>query len=127
MTNYRATLYKRTVLLFALIYIVFISIYGCGNKNNSDNVRGEDEVWIKNASFIPDTLNIPVGTTVTWINQDSVSYTVTSEDSVNSKILFNSGKIPMNGTFNYTFNISGVYHYICKIHTRFINGIVIVQ
>lgn len=77
-------LYKRIVSLSVIIYLVLILIYGCGNKN-SDKVRGEDEVWIKNVSFIPDTLNIPIGTTVTWINQDSTEHTATSKDTINSE------------------------------------------
>jgi plastocyanin len=102
-------------------------VYGCGNKNDSDKVRGEDEIWINNLSFIPDTLNIPVGTTVTWVNQSTTSHTVTSKDTVNSEILFDSGSIPVHDTFNYTFNISGIYHYYCKNHPERMDGIVIVQ
>ena len=118
--------YKKIVLLSVIIYFVLMLIYGCGNKH-SDKVRGEDEVWIQNISFIPDTLNIPVGTTVTWINQDSTAHTVTSKDTVNSEILFDSGSIPGHDTFNYTFNNSGIYHYYCKNHPRLMNGVVIVQ
>lgn len=118
MTNYRVTLNKKIVPQFVIIYLTLILIYGCGNKNYSDNVRGEDEIWIKNVSLIPDILNNPVGTTVTWANQDSLSHKVTAEDSINSKILFDSGSIPMHDTFNFTFNGSGVYHYICRIHSN---------
>ena len=116
------------VIPFSVIFtLIIILIYGCGNKNNTDNVQGENDIWIKNLSFIPDTLNIPVGTTVTWVNQDSAAYTVTGRDSVNSKILFDSGSIPGNDTFNFTFNNSGVYHYYCKNHPELMNGVIIVQ
>ena len=120
---------SRVKFIFQIIVICFIVglVYGCGNKNKSNSVRGEHEIWMKNISYIPDTLNIPVGTTVTWVNQDSMAHTVTSADTVNSKILFNSGSIGMHDTFNYTFDSSGIYHFYCKIHSKRMNGIIIVQ
>jgi len=126
MENYKAP-YKKVIPFSVIIWLILVLIYGCGNKNNSDSVRGENDVWIENLSFIPDSLNIPVGTTVTWINQDSTAYTVTSKDTVNSEILFDSGSILPNDTFNYTFNNSGVYHYYCRKHPRLMNGVIIVQ
>ena len=120
-------LYKKVISFSVIIWLILVLIYGCGNKNNSDSVRGENDVWIKNLSFIPDSLNIPVGTTVTWINQDSTAYTVTSKDTLNSEILFDSGSISPHDTFNYTFNSSGVFHYYCIKHPRLMNGVIIVQ
>ncbi len=118
---------KRIIPFFIFICLTLLLIYGCGNKKEPKNIQGKDEVWIKNVSFIPDTLNIPVGTTVTWVNQDSIAHTVTSADTSNSKILFNSGSIGMHETFNHTFDSSGIYHYYCRIHSKRMNGIVIVQ
>lgn len=126
MKKYHLMLYNKVVPLSFIIFIILILIYGCGNKH-SDIVRGEDEIWIRNISFIPDTLNIPVGTTVTWVNHDSTAYTVKSKDTVNSEILFDSGSIPDHDTFNYTFNNSGIYHYYCKNHPKRMNGLIIVQ
>ena len=127
MKNDKTIFHGKVIPFSVIIWLILVLIYGCGNKNNSDNVRGENDVWIKNFSFIPDTLNIPVGTTVSWINQDSTAYTVTSKDTVNSKIMFDSGSIPGQDTFNYTFNNSGVYHYCSRKHPKIMHGVIIVQ
>jgi plastocyanin len=127
MKNDKTIFHGKVIPFSVIIWLILVLIYGCGNKNNSDSVRGENDIWIKNLSFIPDSLNIPVGTAVTWINQDSTAYTVTSKDTVNSKILFDSGSILPNDTFNFTFNSSGVYHYYCKKHPGLMNGVIIVQ
>src|SRR5664279_2367401 len=39
-------------------------------------------VTISNFTFSPDTLTVPVGSTVTWINQDDTAHTVTSTDKI---------------------------------------------
>ncbi|MEJ2616539.1 MAG: cupredoxin domain-containing protein [Ignavibacteriaceae bacterium] len=127
MKNDKTIFHGKVIPFSVIIWLILVLIYGCGNKNNSDSVRGENDIWIKNLSFIPDSLNIPVGTTVTWINQDSTAYTVTSKDTVNSKILFDSGSILPNDTFNFTFNNSGVYHYYSKKHPGIMQGVIIVQ
>jgi len=118
------------ILSFKLFFLLIITISiistaGCGN--NKDNNRGQYEIWMQNTSFVPQTLNIPLGTTVTWTNQDSIAHTVTSADTSGSQILFDSGSIGMGDNFNYKFNKSGVYHYYCKIHSKKMNGVIIVQ
>jgi plastocyanin len=111
--------------LILSIYFIFL-VFGCGNKKPEKN-RGQYEIWMKNISYIPDTLNVPVGTTVTWTNQDSVAHTVTSGDTVNSKILFDSHSIGIGDSFSHKFDSSGVYHYHCDIHAKRMHGVVVVQ
>ena len=62
--------------------------------------------------FKPQVIPVAVGTTVTWVNDDSFlhnSHTVTSRDGLFDKTL-NLGE-----SFNYTFTTPGVYKYYCKI------------
>ncbi len=68
-------------------------------------------IEIKGFSFQPDSITVPVGTTVTWVNGDQVSHTVTSNDGK-----FDSAAIENGGEFNFTFSEPGTYNYYCKIH-----------
>ncbi len=70
-----------------------------------------DMVTIKNFMFSPMSLDVKVGTTVTWMNTDSVDHTVTASDKS-----FNSGNLASGKTFSYTFTKAGTYAYICNIH-----------
>ena len=70
--------------------------------------------------FVPNTLNVKVGTTVSFVNTDGNSHTVTSvkhgtEDPDGS---FDSGIIKAGKTFTFTFSKPGTYEYICTIHTH---------
>jgi len=69
------------------------------------------EVTIENFAYHPDTLDIPVGTTVVWRNDDSVVHTVTANDES-----FNSGTMNGGAEFSHTFNGEGVFEYHCIPH-----------
>jgi plastocyanin len=119
---------KKFYILIIITFFVAASIYSCGNiKTKDEEVRNSNEVWIKNMSYIPDTLSVPAGTEVEWANQDSAAHTVTSGDTLNNKILFDSGSIGIHRTFSYKFDSAGIYHYYCKIHSKEMNGIIIVR
>jgi plastocyanin len=62
--------------------------------------------------YSPSSLNVNVGTTVTWVNKDTVTHTVTSQGSS----LFDSANLPTGGTFSYTFTQGGTYGYYCTVH-----------
>ena len=78
-------------------------------------------VEISGFAFVPSTLTVSVGTTVTWTNKDSTSHTVTSNNN-----LFESGTLAKNATFQHTFNQKGTFEYHCSFHT-FMTAKVIVE
>jgi plastocyanin len=78
-------------------------------------------VNIKNFAFEPAALNVKVGTTVTWTNNDSVAHTVTS-DSGN---LLNSPTLSPGESFSFTFTSAGSVAYHCNIHQT-MKGVVVV-
>ncbi|MDE1812355.1 MAG: cupredoxin domain-containing protein [Thaumarchaeota archaeon] len=70
--------------------------------------------------FTPDVLNITAGTTVSFVNTDGNSHTVTSVKSGTTEPdgNFDSGIIKAGKTFTFTFSKPGTYEYICMIHTH---------
>lgn len=81
------------------------------------------EITISDFNYMPDTLTVPVGTKVTWINKDSVAHTVTSDDSGGP---LKSSLIDQNKTFEYTFDKAGTYAYHCEPHP-FMKAKIVVQ
>jgi len=79
------------------------------------------EVKIDNFSFGPQTVTVPVGTTVTWINRDDIPHTVVSTDGV-----FKSKVRDTDEKFSYTFAKAGTYPYFCSVHPK-MTGKVVVQ
>jgi uncharacterized surface protein with fasciclin (FAS1) repeats len=67
----------------------------------------EATVTIQNGTFDPATVEVYMGSTVVWTNEDDKDQTVTSTEP-----LFDSGVIPPGGEFSYTFDVVGIYDYI---------------
>lgn len=74
-----------------------------------------------NRAFAPDDVSVAAGTTVTWINSDSVAHTSTSDASG-----WNSGTVSPGGHFSFMFQTAGTYSYHCAIHPGMV-GTVVVQ
>jgi plastocyanin len=72
-----------------------------------------DRVAIKGFAFAPAALTVPVGTTVTWTNQDSDAHTVTSDGGGGP---LNSKALATGDTFSFTFTQAGTFKYLCTIH-----------
>ena len=70
-----------------------------------------------NSCFLPSTVIIDVGGTVTWENPDNVPHTVTSGTSSNGPDgYFDSNLIMVGDTYTNTFDSAGTYTYFCMIH-----------
>lgn len=67
--------------------------------------------------YIPSAVTVPVGTTVTWSNDDTVAHTVTSgSPEVGSTGVFDSSIFMVGTIFEHTFEESGTYDYYCIVH-----------
>jgi plastocyanin len=66
---------------------------------------------IQSYSFLPASARIPVGTTVTWGNDDPLAHTVTALARS-----FDSGRMGPGATFSQTFSQPGMFDYRCTLH-----------
>jgi plastocyanin len=73
-------------------------------------------------AFNPSTINVKVGSTITWTNKDNMAHTVTADDNS-----FNSGSMNQGDTFKYTFNAAGTFKYHCVYHSNMLASVVVTQ
>lgn len=78
----------------------------------ADAAAATDAVAVENFAYVPATVTIKTGTTLTWTNKDQDPHTVTS---------MNGGPLhsaPLNAgdSYRYTFTVPGRYDYLCTIH-----------
>jgi plastocyanin len=78
-------------------------------------------VQIKNFAFVPASLSVKAGTTVTWTNEDSTPHTVTSTDGSGS-----SDQLAKGDSYMKLFSTPGSYEYHCSIHPS-MRGVVVVE
>ncbi|MFL6330023.1 MAG: plastocyanin/azurin family copper-binding protein [Nitrososphaeraceae archaeon] len=81
--------------------------------------------------FSPNPVNIKVGDTVTWVNDDTVFHTVTYRPFYGGETgkLFDSGLSGPNAlttkgkTFSHKFTEKGQYPYFCQLHPTMVGKI----
>ena len=77
-------------------------------------------VSIENFAFNPPNISVAPGTTVTWVNNDTVPHTTTADDGT-----WDSETLQPGQSFSFTFSSAGTFPYHCEIHP-FMTGTVTV-
>jgi plastocyanin len=109
--------------LFLLFWSILNNVPGTSHVNNQQiqmpSAPTLETVSIKNFAFNPASLSVAVGSTVTWINNDSPVHSIKSN-------IFNSPDLDTGQTFSFTFNQTGTFNYSCGIHPS-MKGVIIVK
>lgn len=71
--------------------------------------------------YIPDTITVTVGSTITWQNKGMQLHDVTAIDRT-----WDSGMINNGLSWQHTFREAGVYEYYCTVHPADMRGRVVV-
>ena len=69
-----------------------------------------------NQCYLPYSLEIIAGDTVSWSNDDTAAHTVTSKNSDGPDGVFDSSLFMAGNTFDFTFDEAGTYSYFCMVH-----------
>ena len=91
---------------------------GCGGGEESGGGGASEPagptVSMKDIKYIPETLEVSAGQTVTWTNDDAIAHTVTKTGGPGPQ--FDSGTVPGGGRFEQKFDTPGRVDYFCTIH-----------
>jgi plastocyanin len=72
--------------------------------------------------FSPKNVSVKKGTTVTWVNHDSASHTVTAAPGGPSSATLKPGQ-----SYSFTFTIAGTVNYHCSIHPGMTGTVVVAE
>jgi plastocyanin len=113
------------------VLLAALCLTACGSNSSSPTAPappGSTTVTIVSGAsaltttaFAPNPLTVPVGTTVSWLNNDSTTHT-----SVANNLLWTSPNIAPGGRFNFTMTTAGTFQYHCSMHPNMV-GTIIVQ
>ncbi len=107
-------------LMLTVIVIFSLMLAGCSKDKSLERVNdGNLTVTMKGSVFTPENGTVMQGGTVTWINDDSISHSVTSHDGS-----FNSGEMAPGAKFSHTFIEPGNNNYVC-LHHAGINSVLV--
>lgn len=112
-------------LIPIVIIVIILGVAGyllsSKNKTNKDATASPNTVAISNFAFSPAELTVSPGTEVTFVNNDSVDHTVTSDNGS-----FDSGTLKSGASFKQVFSSAGTFGYRCNIHLN-MKGTIIVK
>ncbi len=77
---------------------------------------GAANVTIKLFQYQPGRIQVRPGTTVTWLNEDEISHTVTAVVEEGKGGGFDASLDGKGKSFSFTFSQPGVYSYYCDRH-----------
>ena len=92
------------------------SVAAAGDQSVGPRSQAGSVVMIQLFQYQPGRLEIKVGTTVTWVNQDEIQHAVTSGTPENRN---GAVSLPLSGkgaTARFTFDRAGDYEYFCERH-----------
>jgi plastocyanin len=70
-----------------------------------------------NECYLPYEINVAIGATVSWSNDDSAAHTVTSGSvTAGPTGVFDSSLFMAGDVYEFTFEEAGTYDYFCMVH-----------
>jgi len=126
-------------LIVGVLALAGVAVAACFSDRGSGPVVGAAEcrvpvtvidslhyiVAIRDFAFHPDTLHVPTGATVTWINCETPPqepHTTTSDTTG----IWSSTDLNPGDRFSHTFATPGTYPYHCIPHQAFMRGEIVV-
>ena len=98
-----------------------------GMSATVENAAGSSTPGCEPDCFIPSTVVITVGGTVTWDNTDNAAHTSSSGTPTDGPDgVFDSSLIMAGGSYSHTFDTAGTFDYFCMVHP-WMQGTVIVE
>jgi plastocyanin len=95
----------------ALLAMTALLLVGAAAPARSPAQTETARVEIRDQGFNAASVTVKPGTTVTWVNRDDDTHTVTSTIDA-----FRSPGLDPDETFSYTFTKPGTYEYYCTLH-----------
>ena len=109
----------RALRLFFL-FTTLASSPGLAEDPNNAAASPAVTVSMDHSTFIPSEITVAPGTTVTWVNVETMPHTV-----VDLNKAFRSKMLVKDGTFSFTFTTPGDFDYLCSIHPNMKGKVVV--
>lgn len=116
-------MYRLVILSMSVVLVVVAcssnSVDTTTTTTTTTPVASPAEVGIDNFQFMPRTVQVKVGDTVTWVNHQGAAHTVVSvgDGPIASELM------QPDDTYSVTFAESGTFSYQCTIHPSMLGEI----
>jgi plastocyanin len=95
------------------------------DQQTPGEVVATDTVQVRNIAFEPADIEVGVGTTVTWVNEDIVNHTVTSGPAGDPDGRFDEPLASDGDEVTITFDEAGTFDYYCDLHRNMVGSVTV--
>ena len=95
---------------------------GAGNATTSVSIVPGSSTLTTDA-YQPNPVQVSVGSTVTWTNNDAQPHTATSGENATPDGRFDSSIMAPAATFDHTFTEAGEFPYFCLLHPNMVGTV----
>jgi len=114
-------------VLMSVVSMIAIAPSAFAEDVTVTNAPGSASPGCEPNCFVPSTVTIEVGDTVTWDNTDTAAHTATGGSAADGPSgVFDSSLIMAGGSYSYTADTEGTFDYFCMVHP-WMTGTVIVE
>jgi plastocyanin len=106
----------------ALALLLALTFAACGQAASAVPVATDHVDLPRSYRFAPETITVPVGTTVTWTNNDNFTHSVRLLDPEADPLMMKPGE-----QATYVFDRAGSFRYDCSLHPKDMTGSVLVE
>jgi plastocyanin len=110
-----------TILRRAVAVGILLLAAGCASEAQPSPVATNQVDLPQSYRFDPEVITVPVGTTVTWTNNDNFSHNVRLLDDGGDVLPLAPGE-----SVSFTFDEPGEHKYDCSFHPNDMSGVVVV-
>ena len=104
------------------IAVAFVALAGCAGGGDDQSPVATSQVDLPQSyRFEPEAITVPVGTTVTWTNNDQFTHSVRLVDDGGDVLTMAPGE-----SVSFTFDEPGLRNYDCSFHATDMTGTVLV-
>ena len=114
-------------VLMSVVSMIAIAPSAFAEDVTVTNAPGSSTPGCEPNCFVPSTVTIEVGDTVTWDNTDTAAHTATGGSAADGPSgVFDSSLIMAGGSYSYTADTAGTFDYFCMVHP-WMEGTLIVE
>ena len=114
-------------VLMSVVSMIAIAPSAFAEDVTVTNAPGSSTPGCEPNCFVPSTVTIEVGDTVTWDNTDTAAHTATAGTAADGPSgVFDSSLIMSGGSYSYTADTAGTFDYFCMVHP-WMEGTLIVE
>ena len=104
--------------LLAVVVCLFVA--GCGGTESAEPLATNEVAMAKSYRFEPKAIVIDAGESVTWANDDNFTHSVQVDGQ-------DDHEVEPGESVTIRFDTPGTYHYVCRLHSRDMDGEVVVR